>query len=88
MFDYEVLSQTPLGMLQYVWYIHHITFLKSKKFWILEHIWIYAGTLQQGMGKMQNTYQDSQCPSLCFHKDKGSSSAPKLAHCNMTLKIT
>jgi len=51
-------------------------------------MWIYSGTLQQGMGKMQNTYQDSQCPSFCFHKDKGSSFAPKLVHRNMTLKIT
>ena len=50
-------------------------------------MWIYAGTLQQGMGKMQNAYQDRQCPNFCFHKDKGSSFAPKLVHCNMTLKI-
>jgi hypothetical protein len=37
--DYGVQSQTPLGMLCNVRCMHSITFLKSEKFWIPEHIW-------------------------------------------------
>lgn len=36
---YDLITETPLGMLNVTLYIHHIVFLKSENFQISKQIW-------------------------------------------------